>query len=267
MNETLNEDKRRKSAGLKIIYIPSGRAKEYADLALNGYTGCSFGCIYCFSPCVLQKDRKVFHSEAKVRDKLLEKVEKDCKSGLINKPVNLCFVCDAYQDLDLELQLTRKVLEIFKEYHVNFSILTKGGMRAARDFDLYKTGDSFGSTLTFTETDDSRKWEPNAAIPMNRIAALNYAHKQGIKTWVSMEPVLDPEQTLELISLTHEFVDLYKVGKLNSDNCRGSEHYEELKRIEKSINWKNFGERAESLLKGYGKQYYIKEDLRKEMIK
>lgn len=250
---------------LSIIYQPKGRAREYSSLALNIYTGCSFGCSYCFSPCVLKKDRQAYRDEVKVRDNLLEKVEKDCKSGLIDKPIHLCFTCDPLQDIDLELQTTRKVLEIFKKYNVNFSILTKGGMRAARDFDLYKPGDSFGSTLTFTNTDDNRKYEPHAAIPMNRIAALNYAHKQGIKTWVSMEPVIKPEQTLELIELTRDFVDLYKIGKLNSDNCRGSEHYEELKRIEKSIDWKSFGERAETMLKRYDKDYYIKEDLRKEM--
>ena len=80
-----------------------------------------------------------------------------------------------------------------------------------------------------------------------------------------MEPVIDPEQTLELIRLTRGYVDLYKVGKLNSDNCRGSEYYEELKRIERAIDWKGFGEWAEDLLKGYGKEYYLKEDLRRAM--
>jgi len=239
---------------------------EYADLALNIYSFCNFSCTYCFVPNVLHKDRHEFNTVMKVRDNLLQKVEHDCQFGLFEgRRVLFCFTCDPYNDLDLELQLTRKVMETFNRHGVNWIVLTKGGMRAARDFDLYKSGDSFGSTLTFTSTDDSRKWEPNAAVPMNRIAALNYAHQQSIKTWVSMEPVLDPEQTLELIELTHEFVDLYKVGKLNSDNCRGSEYYEELKQIEKSIDWKGFGERAEALLQGLGKEYYVKEDLRRLM--
>jgi hypothetical protein len=53
--------------------------------------------------------------------------------------------------------------------------------------------------------------------------------------------------------------------KLNSDNCRSSEYYEELKQIERDIDWNWFGQRAEDLLKGYGKEYYIKEDLRRCM--
>jgi DNA repair photolyase len=76
--ETQNEDKRRKQTGFKVIYEPSGRAKEYGDLALNIYTGCSFGCTYCFAPAVLKKDRETFHKDIKARENLLEKVEKDC---------------------------------------------------------------------------------------------------------------------------------------------------------------------------------------------
>jgi DNA repair photolyase len=264
MNESENDMKIIDKKGLKIIYSPKGRALEYADYALNLSNSCSFGCKYCYVPAVLHKDRNEFHTIDALRKDVLEKVEHDAKL-VVGKAILLCFTCDCYQDIDQELQLTRKVMEIFNRYGVNWIVLTKGGTRAIRDFDLYKPGDSFGSTLTFTSTDDSRKWEPNAAIPMNRIAALNYAHKNGIKTWVSMEPVLDPEQTLELISLTHDFVDLYKVGKLNSDNCRGSEHYEELKKIERTIDWRSFGRSAEIMLKGYGKEFYIKEDLQRYM--
>lgn len=261
----MNELKIINKKGLKIIYSPKGKALEYADFALNLFTSCGFGCKYCFVPNVLHKDRSEFHHVICTRKDTLARAEHDAKL-MTGKSCLFCFTCDPYQDMDVELQITRRVMEIFNQYGVNWIVLTKGGTRAIRDFDLYKPGDSFGSTLTFTSTDDSRKWEPNAAIPMSRIGALNYAHKQGIKTWVSMEPVIDPEQTLELIEVTRDFVDLYKVGKLNTNNCRGSEYYEELKQIEQSIDWKSFGERAEALLKQYGKEYYLKEDLRKEMM-
>ena len=256
----------------KIIYEPKGRAREYADLALNIYTGCSFGCTYCFSPMVLKKDRKEFHRNIKVRDKLLEQVEKDCERSLFeDRRVHLCFTCDPYQDIDMELQTTREVLKLFKKYNVNFQILTKGGTRAIRDFDLYKPGDNFGTTLTFVDWtipgyNNSIRYEPRAALPTDRIEAIKKAKNAGIKTWVSLEPVINPDNALSLIHFTHEFVDLYKVGKLNTDNCQGSEHCEELKQIERTIDWKNFGERAEAILKRYGKEYYIKEDLRKEMV-
>lgn len=233
----------------KIIYEPKGRAREYADLALNIYDGCSFGCIYCFSPLVLKKDRAAFHKLIKARDNLLEKVQKDCNLNLfVGRKVHLCFTCDPYQNIDIELKLTREVLQIFKQHNVNFQILTKGGLRALRDFDLYKTGDSFGTTLTLINDDDMKKWEPNA--PNDRMAALKIAHDNGIKTWVSLEPVIDPKQTLEIIKCTHTWVDLYKVGTINYNDRK------------KEIDWKNFGNKAIELFNYYDKEYYVKEDLK-----
>jgi len=153
----------------------------------------------------------------------------------------------------LELQLTREVLKLFKQYNVNFQILTKGGTRAARDFDLYKPGDSFGSTLTVYMAKSQIQWEFNAPSYYSRREAIIDAHKSGIKTWVSLEPVVCPNETLEIIKDTAAWVDLYKIGTIN---------YNDLK---KQIDWKDFGHKAIELLKGYGKEYYIKDDLRKEM--
>lgn len=237
--------------GFKIVYEPKGRAKEYADLALNIYDGCNFGCTYCYAPLVLKKDRDTFHAIVKAKDNILEKVKKDCELGLIeDRKVLLCFTCDPYQDIDNDLQLTREVLQIFKQHNVSFIVLTKSGLRAIRDFDLYKPSDSFGSTLTFQDKDLSRLYEPNASNPECRFDALRYAHEAGIKTWVSLEPVIDPVQTLEIIKFTHAYVDLYKVGTLNYSNKKNI------------INWYDFGKKAIELLECYGKEYYIKDDLK-----
>ena len=34
---------------LSIIYEPKGAAREYAELALNPYRGCTHRCIYCYN--------------------------------------------------------------------------------------------------------------------------------------------------------------------------------------------------------------------------
>ena len=237
---------------LKLIYEPKGRAGEYSKYALNIYNGCHFGCKYCFVPIVLKKDKNNFHNNIKETINFLEKVENDCKKleGL-NENVLLCFTCDPYQDLDLELKLTRSVLELFKKYNINFQILTKGGSRAVRDFDLYKSGDCFASTLTFIDDEKSKEWEPNAPLASDRIKTLKIAHEKGIKTWVSLEPVVDPVESLKIIELTHEFVDLYKVGTINYDDLKDT------------IDWKKFGNDAINLLNKYNKDYYIKNDLEK----
>ena len=129
--------------------------------------------------------------------------------------------------------------------------MTKGGKRAERDFDLLRPGDEFAATLTFLDEQKSLKWEPKAAIPEERIEALRKAHELGITTWVSLEPVIEPAESIKIIRQTHSFVDLFKVGLLNY-HPRGKE-----------IDWHKFLQECIATLKQYGCQYYIKKDLRR----
>ena len=166
----------------------------------------------------------------------------------------MCFTCDPYQPLEDTAKLTRWSLIDFMENGNSIKILTKGGMRATRDFDVMKTGDcAFGATLTFLDESRSLEWEPGAAVPSDRIKALRLAKEAGIKTWVSLEPVIDPEEVYKIINATHEFIDLYKVGKLNY-HPRSRE-----------IDWRKFGFKVQALLQNLNKDFYLKNDLRKYM--
>lgn len=236
---------------MKIIYEPKGRALEYAALAANIYSGCSHGCKYCFAPTVLHRDRGDYHSEVKVREGALEQLKKDvAKLEGDNRRVLISFTTDPYQALDIVTQVTRKAIKIIKGAGLNVEILTKGGMLAARDFDLLDENDCFATTLTCLERAHSLEWEPLAALPQDRMDALKNAHNRGITTWASLEPVLYPSESLELIKMCHGFVDLFKVGKLNYHPHS------------KTIDWKRFGYDAVNLLEKLGSNYYIKMDLR-----
>lgn len=74
----------------------------------------------------------------------------------------------------------------------------------------------FGATLTFIDELKSLEVEPNAAKPQDRISTLKKLHEEGIKTWASIEPVIDPVQSLALIEATMPFVDQYKIGKMKA---------------------------------------------------
>lgn len=236
---------------MKIIYQPKGRAREYSPLALNLYTGCEHGCAYCYAPRCLFKKKEYFHNIQTARKNVLSLLEKDlqelqekhCKERVL-----LCFTTDPYQRENEFNIITRKALGLFSAYGVHFQVLTKGGTKACRDFDLYSKGDAFASTLTFYDKDKSLEIEPKAAIPQDRIKALQEAHKNSIETWVSFEPVLDAEEVYKLLDCTHDFVDLYKVGK-----CSG---------YKTNVRWKEFAYTIVDKLEKYGKNYYIKEDLK-----
>jgi len=230
---------------LRAIYRPKGEALEYAPLGLNLFAGCSHGCRYCYN-----KDRFTKACTAQLKKSTLENIRTDLEelAAAGNKdPVHLCFVGDAYDLGRQDNSYVRKVLRLFRIYDHPFQVLTKGGLLAARDFDLYGPADRFGVTLTFVNPEDSKKWEPGAALPADRIEALRQAHSQGITTWASLEPVIDPAQTLWLLELTYPFVDHYGVGKLN--------HCPE---VERAIDWRKFRADAEALLQKHGKSYAVK---------
>lgn len=231
---------------LQAIYEPKGRAAEYAKLAVNLYNGCTHGCVYCYAPLAMHKDRATFHAECTERPGILDKLRHDAKllAGS-TEPVLLCFSCDPYQP---GAHATRAALSILREFDVPFTVLTKGSL-AWRDLDLYGPQDSFGVTLTL-DWPESESWEPFAATPHERIAQLQDAHNRGIRTWVSLEPVIYPEETLTLIELTHEYIDHYKVGKLNYHPHAAT------------IDWRAFAHEAKRQLERFGCDYYIKRDLR-----
>jgi DNA repair photolyase len=160
-------------------------------------------------------------------------------------------MCDPYQPLEKETLATRKTIEMLHEAGMNVCVLTKSPTLAYRDIDLYEPGDAFATTLTFTPEQDkeSLEWEPLAELPHQRIMGLKAFREMGIPTWVSLEPVIDPKSTLELIKMTHRIVGHYKVGKLNY--------------VKSDIDWTEFVRKVKSLLDSVGGDYYIKEDLKK----
>jgi len=239
---------------MNIIYEPRGKAREYSPLAANLYKGCSHNCLYCYAPNATFKQRSLFHSQDFIapRNEVLKYFRKDCQKYAGDKrEVLFSFTSDAYQAIESELQITRQALQIARKYDIFAVILTKNGVLSRRDLSLLVSFKQrkFGVSLTHDCAEISLKWESGASLPCERIEALKDAWTLGIETFVSFEPVIDPEAVYRLIELTHEYVDFYKVGKLNYHP------------LAQSIDWAEFGHRAIELLKSLGKDYYIKKDL------
>jgi DNA repair photolyase len=238
--------------GCTYIYAPKGQAGEYAPLAANPYRGCGHGCAYCYVPLVTKQPRPQFDAGAVERKHFRHNLVKDAQKyedAGITEQVMLSFTTDPYHPGDTSL--TRVVLETLASYGMGFCTLTKGGHRALRDIKLFRPEyDAFATTLTTLDDDFSRKWERNAALPRERIATLAQFYEAGIFTWVSLEPTLDVEASLAIVSETHSFVQLYKIGRANY-----------LKEITKTTDWRDYTLRMIDLCQKLGVQHYIKKDL------
>ena len=227
---------------MKPIYIPSGKAKEYGDYALNIYTGCPHRCFYCFAPNVLHRDRQQFHEVVEPRKDIAEETRRQIeREGITGKLIHLCFTCDPYP-YGYDTTVTREIISLLKSAGNNVQILTKGD--GSRDFDLLGPEDWYGITLDGIGNGRNPQWKA-------RVDALAEAHSLGIKTWVSFEPVTDDREFFINLHLVAPIVDKVKIGKLNYHKS--------------DIDWADFGRRAETLCQQLGLDYYIKESLRAEM--
>ena len=227
---------------MKPIYIPSGKAKEYGDYALNIYTGCPHRCFYCFAPNVLHRDRQLFHEVVEPRKDIVEETRRQIeREGITGKLIHLCFTCDPYPH-GYDTTATREIISLLKSTGNNVQILTKGD--GSRDFDLLGPEDWYGITLDGIGNGRNPQWKA-------RVDALAEAHSLGIKTWVSFEPVTDEREFFINLHLVAPIVDKVKIGKLNYHKS--------------DIDWADFGRRAETLCRQLRLDYYIKESLRAEM--
>lgn len=239
---------------MSIIYKPSGKAREYSPLAINLYTGCNHNCVYCYVPMILRQSSEQ-KMQPNVRRDVLRELEKDCKKNYASKEqVLFSFMTDPYNSLEIELKIMREALKMLYKYRIPVSILTKAGMHIFRDIDVIKKFGkhiTIGTTLTFNNDKDSIEYEPNAALPAERLKMLSDFHELDIRTWASFEPVIIPDQSIDMMNKCINYVDFIKVGKINN-----------WRQFDKSIDWSAFLEKSVNMLRDSKKPFYVKYDLR-----
>lgn len=235
---------------MTIIYKPKGRAREYAPLAVNLYKSCTHGCRYCYAASTMRMTKENFHSENRSRVDVIKKLKKDAtKLSGDDREILFCFLGDPYNPDEPEKGITRQAIKIMIENDLRFTVLTKGGDRVRRDLDLFQgySKASIGQTIVFSKQGSADYWEPNAAPLKERFILAEDLHNLGIKTWVSLEPVIEPDQALEVVGQLYPFVDLWKVGPVNYQKAE--------------IDWKQFKADIEILFKEVGADYILKQEL------
>jgi DNA repair photolyase len=237
---------------MKVIYEPRGAAREYAPLAANLYRGCSHACRYCYAPACLRMDPGAF-AHAAPRTEVLRHLAVDAarlrgEAG----PVLLSFTHDPWQPCEREHRLTRGALAILTRVGIGVRTLTKAPLRALEDDGaaLVAADAEFGVSLSWTDDSLRAQWEPLTEGVSDREAALRRARAMGLRTWLSVEPVIDVDEALGVIERLSGWVDMVKVGKLNHDRA-----------LESACDWGRLVEESESIFRTTHQAYYLKADL------
>jgi DNA repair photolyase len=188
------------------------------DYTLNPYSGCSFNCVYCY----IRGSKYGIHMEEKLAvktnapellEKQLQNLAKKNKYGVIV----LASATDPYLQVEKDIGLTRKLLEVIRKYRFPVHIITKSDL-VVRDFDLLheinnnailplnlqgKINQGVFVTFSFSTIEDivAKIFEPGATLPSVRLETLKQTAAAGFHCGVSMMPLLS------FISDTEEEMD------------------------------------------------------------
>ena len=168
------------------------------DFTLNPYSGCSFGCTYCYA-AFFSRDAKKRNSWGQwiiAKENVVELMRKRKPGFLDGKLIYMSSVTDPYQPVERELKLTRGILEIMAERHKPKLVIQTRSPDVSRDCDLFKRIEENGGrvqinmTVTTDDEDIRRTFEPFCPSNPVRLQAIRKVKEYGVQTCITMTPLL-----------------------------------------------------------------------------
>ena len=160
---------------------------------MNIYRGCSHGCIYCDSRSKCYQFSHAFE-DIEVKQNAPELLEQALRSKRQKAMIGTGSMSDPYMHCEEKLGLTRKCLDIIRQYGFGAAVQTKSD-RILRDIDLLEEINRRAKCvvqMTLTTYDDRlcRIIEPNVCNTRRRIEVLEAMKERDIPTMVWMTPIL-----------------------------------------------------------------------------
>jgi len=203
---------------IKVIKIKAKRAFNPSKIpgakyVINQYIGCQIACSYCYAKFVSR-----WYNYGEWGDWVIvkENMPELVKNKYLKGKIYMSSISDAYQPIEAKIKLTRKVLENMSK-NIELVILTKSSL-VLRDIDIFKEFNDIevGLTINGFNNKIKREIEPFSSTHNKRVEALKNLHKNGIKTYAFISPIIpDLVDVGNIIDETKDFVDYYWMELLN----------------------------------------------------
>ena len=169
------------------------------DRSINPYRGCEHGCIYCYARPThawlgLSPGRD-FETKLFYKPDAVALLRRELRNRRYRPaPIALGTNTDPYQPIERRFRVTRGILELLKECSHPATIVTKSVL-VERDADLLAemAEESLANvSISVTTLNDelSRRMEPRAAGPRQRLATVERLTRRGIAVRVLVAPVI-----------------------------------------------------------------------------
>lgn len=178
-----------------ILTRATGFMEAY-DFTLNPYSGCSYGCTYCYAAFFSHSTEKrdAWGRWVEVKDNAVERL-RSRRRGLDGKLIYMSSVTDPYQPIERRIGLTRELLVVLAPQRPKLVVQTRSP-DVVRDIDLFgeivKHGGRVQVNMTVTTDDEDvrRTFEPFCPGNAARLRACRELCKGGVKTCITMTPLL-----------------------------------------------------------------------------
>lgn len=184
-----------------ILTKASGFIGAY-DYSLNPYSGCSFGCTYCyaafFNRTAEQRDNWGYWVRVKenAEDTLVRRLKRH-EQMLDGRLIYMSSVTDPYQPIERKLKITRDLLQAMVDHRCKVKLVVQTrSPDVRRDLELYhqieRNGGRVQINMTITTDDEDVRQALEPFCPSNhlRMAAINEIARTGIQTCLTVTPLL-----------------------------------------------------------------------------
>jgi DNA repair photolyase len=165
------------------------------DYTLNPYSGCTFGCSYCYAAFFARdKDLQERWGEwVTVKENALQSLRR-MRTPLTGKSIYMSSVTDPYQPVERELRLVRELLEDLVPRQPRLVVQTRSPL-VTRDLDLYGRLERVRVHMTITtDSEDVRRaYEPHCPGNGQRLDAITEVAASGVSAAITMTPLLPVE--------------------------------------------------------------------------
>ena len=168
--------------------------------------GCQHNCAYCYARALLDFRGLWNYREPAVADikDIRRTIQRELKAGDI---VRLGGMTDCFQPLERTKRVTLRTIEELNKRGIGYLIVTKNKLIAEQEYldTLNPELAHIQVTITSTDADISRKIEPGASLPDERISAVEILQDKGFDVQVRLSPFIP------------ELVDVERINAIRCD--------------------------------------------------
>lgn len=174
-----------------ILTKATGFMADY-DFTLNPYSGCSFGCTYCYAAFFVRDPELEANwgRWVRVKQNALDRL-RSTRTDLRGKSIYMSSVTDPYQPIERRLRLVRQLLEQLLPMQPRLVVQTRSPL-VVRDIDLFSQLEHARVNMTVTSDDEEirRVFEPWCPTTDRRLDAIKVVTDSGVATSITLTPLL-----------------------------------------------------------------------------